>query len=175
MSGNGTAIKNEVTAGYLIQGNRICLALKQEKVGEGLWMPYGGAVEPGESYEECMVRELKEESHVHCTTEDLEKVGILSIYKYDKDNRLFNKMSVAVYLIHDWIGDPHDTDEMKNAQWFYKDKLPTEKMLPADRIWLPRVLAGKNVMVKAFYDDHYRMNPKHPPIIEEYVRPSRIP
>jgi hypothetical protein len=40
---------------------------------------------------------------------------------------------------------------MSLPTWFDFDKIPTDKMLPADKVWLPIVLSGKKILFKANY------------------------
>lgn len=46
------------------------------------WMPPGGRIEPGESYEEAVVREVKEETNMRVTHQAL--IGYQDIYEPDR-------------------------------------------------------------------------------------------
>jgi 8-oxo-dGTP diphosphatase len=162
--------------GFPIRKKTVLLAEKQSKVGKGLYMPYGGMIESGETAEEAMVRELEEESRMTATVDDLEKVGTLIRYEYLK-GRLSSKLTAPIYLIHFCGGKPTDTKEMKGARWFprSKRKLPLSRMLPADRIWIPKVLAGKYVTIYVAYDELMAMQLLHPPSVNELVTRSPRP
>ncbi|MDP3993190.1 MAG: NUDIX domain-containing protein [bacterium] len=59
----------------------VCLAMKKRGFGAGKWNFSGGKVLPGETAEECLVRETKEEFEVDIS--DLRPVGILYFFFAD--------------------------------------------------------------------------------------------
>ena len=114
------------------------LAMKKRGFGTGKWNGYGGKVADQETPRVAAVRELQEESGLSASEEALEQVGLVRFY-FDS-NQLFE---CHVFLVRDWRGEPHESDEMK-PHWFPVLQLPLDEMWVADGKWVPLVLAGKN-------------------------------
>jgi 8-oxo-dGTP pyrophosphatase MutT (NUDIX family) len=151
---NGVIKEKKAVVGFPVTKKNVLLAIKQRgNIGRGLYMPYGGKLERGETFEEAMVREFFQESGMSTVTDDLEEVGVLFTQNH-LNGRPAVEWEIRIYLIHGWDGVPVDTDEMRSPRWFprSKYKLPLARMLPADCIWVPKVLAGKYVEVYTAYD-----------------------
>ncbi|OHA91630.1 MAG: hypothetical protein A2758_00800 [Candidatus Zambryskibacteria bacterium RIFCSPHIGHO2_01_FULL_49_18] len=67
------------------------------------WMPPGGAIEPGESYEEAVVREVKEETNMKILKQEL--IGYQDIYEPDRIVRQTRSFCL-VEPYGDFSGDP---------------------------------------------------------------------
>lgn len=140
---------------YLIGDKKILLSLKTQKIGKGSFNGFGGGIEPGESEREAAIRELKEESGgVTADSGDLSKVAVLECCNAMAGGETFT-CRIHVFFLHKWKGEPRNTDEMENPTWFGFDSLPDSLML-ADKIWLPLVLAGKKIFVKAKYGPYQK-------------------
>ncbi len=133
---------------FPVREDKILLGLKMKKIGQGCWNGYGGGIENGETPEQSMIRELWEESKVKTFPNALEKVAIIDFHNIKTDGNLFI-CKVHIYLLHQWEGDFQPTDEMADPTWFRKQELPLDSMMPADREWLPIVLAGKKIIGEA--------------------------
>ena len=144
------------TVCFLVKDNKILLGLKTKKIGEGCWNGYGGGIEDGESAVEAAVRELKEETSgkeaggIIALPEHLEKIAIVDFHNTKSDGKTF-VCRVHFYLVKQWKGEAQETEEMIKPTWFGIDELPFEKMMPADKIWLPIALSGKSIVAKARY------------------------
>ena len=89
--------------------NRILLAMKKRGFGVGKFNGYGGKVKEGESVAQAMIRELKEESGLDVTNENLIKVCEFDFYFPHKPE--FNQ-TVHVFLVEKYSGEPVETEEM---------------------------------------------------------------
>ena len=135
---------------FPVKEDKILLGLKMKKIGQGCWNGYGGGIDDEETPEQSMIRELKEEAKVKAFPNALEKVAIIDFKNTKTDGNVF-VCRVHIYLLHQWEGDFQPTDEMASPTWFEKKDLPLDGMMPADREWLPIVLAGKKIIGEAEY------------------------
>jgi ADP-ribose pyrophosphatase YjhB (NUDIX family) len=67
------------------------------------WTPPGGGIEPGETYEEAVVREVQEESNMRVVSQKL--IGFQDIYEPNRIVRQ-TRSFCRVEPIGDFVGDP---------------------------------------------------------------------
>jgi mutator protein MutT len=125
---------------FLRRDEEILLAMKKRGFGAGRYNGVGGKVESGETIEQALARESREEIGV--TPMNYRQVAEHDFVKNSKTNPFH--MYVHVYLCDEWQGEPTETDEML-PKWFDMAAIPYDKMWADDSIWLPHVLAGKKV------------------------------
>ncbi len=130
----------ETTLLFLLRGGEILLAMKKRGFGEGRWNGVGGKIEPGESVENAMVREVEEEIGVTPTA--YHQVADISFDQFFKGEPA--KMHLHIFFATEWEGEPTESEEMK-PQWYSVSALPFEDMWPDDPYWLPLVLEGKKI------------------------------
>ena len=135
----------ETTLCLLKKDNKILLAMKKRGFGEGKYNGVGGKLEEGETPEQAMIRETKEEILV--TPTKYEKVGFLEFDEYYKGKK--GRIAFHLYIATEWIGEPSESDEMI-PKWFDINEIPYDKMFPDDKHWLPYILDGKKI--KAYFD-----------------------
>jgi 8-oxo-dGTP diphosphatase len=130
---------------------RVLLGQKKRGFGSGKWNGFGGKRKSGESFADCAVRELREESGLIVQPEDLIQAGYLDFrFPYSSDL----SHDGWIYLVKKWQGNIIDTSEMA-PQWFDISQIPYDHMWKADRAWLPQVLKGKLVIgYVSFGDDN---------------------
>lgn len=113
-----------VTAGVVVRDGKVLVA--KRKTGshlEGLWEFPGGKLEPNESPEECLARELKEELGVGVR---IGKVQEVVYHRYPEKNVLL--LFFACELV-DGEPQPLDVEEMA---WVKPSDLPKLDWVPAD-------------------------------------------
>ena len=135
----------ETTLCLLKKDNRILLAMKKRGFGEGKYNGVGGKIEGGETPDDAMIRETKEEILV--TPTKYEKVGIIEFDEFYKGQK--EKVMFHLYVASEWQGEPTESDEMK-PEWFDIQSIPYDKMFPDDKYWLPLILEGRKI--KAYFD-----------------------
>ncbi|MCR6672147.1 8-oxo-dGTP diphosphatase MutT [Devosia ginsengisoli] len=116
-----------VVAVALIDADRRVLIAQrpQGKQLAGLWEFPGGKVEPGESPEEALIRELEEELGISTKTACLAPVSFAS-HSYDNFHLL-----MPLYACRKWQGEPR-MREHTALKWVRPQKLRDYPMPPAD-------------------------------------------
>lgn len=136
-------IKNTVL--FLIKDDQILLGMKKRGFGAGWWNGFGGKLDPGETFDQSVIRETREE----CTLEihSLQTVARLLFYF---DGQL--EIACQAYITRDFSGKPQETEEMR-PQWFKLDAIPYDTMWPGDDQWIPQVIAsdGSTILDMAIY------------------------
>jgi 8-oxo-dGTP diphosphatase len=123
-----------VVAAVLIneKGEMLISERPQGKALPGVWELPGGKMEPGETPEISLIRELQEELGIQVREEDLEPLTFAS-YRYDTFH-----MIMPLYLCHRWEGNPHGVEGQNLAWVTYADlastPLPAADILPAHRL-----------------------------------------
>lgn len=138
----------QATLLFLIDGDKILLAMKKRGFGVGLWNGVGGKPNEGEMITETALRECHEEIGVMPI--EINEVATLNFYfKGDKKDW---EQQVVVFVCRSWKGEPVETEEMA-PQWFAVSQIPYDKMWPDDKYWLPRVINGEYIKADFYFDD----------------------
>ncbi len=110
---------------------RVLLAKRPEgKKMAGLWEFPGGKLNPGETPEAALIRELKEELGIDVTAACLAPLFFAS-HGYERFHLL-----MPLYVCRRWKGSPTGR-EGQTLAWVHKDKLGEYKMPEADRPLVP--------------------------------------
>lgn len=117
----------------LVQRGRQALLGRSPHFTEGVYSTLAGFVEPGESLEECVHREIAEEVGV--------RVGNLR-YFASQPHSFPNSLMVG--FVADWIEGwiQIDAQEIEDARWFDRDRLPT----------LPHPMSIAHALIKDFVE-----------------------
>lgn len=109
----------------VIRDNRVLLVRRGQPPSEGLWAIPGGRVRLGETLQEAIEREVKEETGV--TISPTNPVYTFDVIERDDRGRV-RFHYVIVDLIADYVsGEPKPSDDAREADWFTFqeiDKLP---------------------------------------------------
>jgi 8-oxo-dGTP diphosphatase len=113
-------------AALLDSDGRVLLAKRPEgKKMAGLWEFPGGKVDPGETPERALIRELQEELGVDTRTSCLAPIGFAS-HAYDDFHLL-----MPLYVCRVWQGTPQ-SKEGQDLAWVRPARLSDYPMPPAD-------------------------------------------
>lgn len=136
---------DRATLVFVVQGDDILLIEKKRGLGGGKVNAPGGKVDPGETIEQCAVRECREELGIEVSA--LEQLGE---HRFQFTNG---------YSIHCWVyrtdryeGVPVETDEAAPL-WRKIADIPYERMWEDDRIWLPLLIEGRSFSASWIFDD----------------------
>jgi ADP-ribose pyrophosphatase YjhB (NUDIX family) len=135
-----------MTLCILRKGDELLLGMKKVRFGAGNYNGYGGKVDEGESIEQALVREMKEESR-------------LELLKYELRGRMKFELTDSFKEVHiyeglDWVGDLIETDEMAPF-WFNISDIPYEKMWKSDVSWYPYFLKREYFEGETIFDENY--------------------
>jgi len=117
------------------------------RLGGGKWDCPGGKLQPGESLEECVVREVREETGL--TISDPELHGSFDVY--------FGPGDEPHWVVHVFSASRFAGRLQASAEgilrWFPEDQFPYEQMWPSDQHWLPAILAGHRFQATFWFDE----------------------
>lgn len=130
----------DLTLLFLIQDNRILLAMKKRGFGEGRFNGVGGKIEPGETIEQALIREAQEE--IAITPIEFEKMADVTFDEFYKGKPTI--LHVNIFIATKWTGTPAESEEMA-PKWFLKNEIPYDNMWSSDIYWLPQIIEGKKV------------------------------
>lgn len=123
---------NIVTAAIIEKDDRILIA--QREGGSHMeykWEFPGGKLEPGETPEECIVREIKEELDM--------KIEVLDIYKVVQFKYMEKDILLLAYKCRLLEGEGK-TIECNDFRWVKRDELNNFDFVPADVAIVEKIL-----------------------------------
>jgi 8-oxo-dGTP diphosphatase len=114
----------EVTAAILVRGGRVLAALRPEgKHLAGHWELPGGKIEPGESPEECLVREIAEELGIRVRV----RTPFVSV------THEYPELHVRLHtFLCDWVCGEIVAHEHPQLRWLAAGELGSVPWAPAD-------------------------------------------
>ncbi len=104
--------------GIVLRGNEIALIKRKKDPYRGTWALPGGFVECGESVENAVLREVKEETGLECRIDQL--FGVYSDPRRDPRGHMVSIVYVLEPVSHEFL--PR-TDALE-ARWFNIEDLP---------------------------------------------------
>jgi 8-oxo-dGTP diphosphatase len=118
---------------------------KPNDIHEGKWNGLGGKFEAGESPEECIVREVREESGLVIQNPGLHGLLVFTQFK-GKDWYVF------VFTATEFEGELIDSPEGK-LEWIDDGKLCELPLWPSDRVFLPWLERREFFSAKFIYEE----------------------
>ena len=117
---------------------------KVNDIHEGKWNGLGGKFEPGETPEECVIREVYEESGLSIRNPKL--CGLLMFPKFKG-----NDWYVFAFTASDFTGELIDSPEGK-LEWIPDEKVLELTLWESDHIFMPWIKSGKFFSAKFIYE-----------------------
>tara|TARA_Y100001968_G_scaffold289592_1_gene292716 strand:+ start:163 stop:624 length:462 start_codon:yes stop_codon:yes gene_type:complete len=117
---------------YITDGEKTLMlhrVKKENDMHEGKWNGLGGKLEEGESPEECVIREVYEESGLKIKSPKLK--GIITFPKFDE----IDDWLVFVYTVNNYEGNTIDSDEGV-LEWIDNSKLLDLNLWEGDKVYM---------------------------------------
>ncbi len=119
---------------------------KKNDVHEGKWNGLGGKFEHGETPEECVIREVKEESGLLIKSPLLRGLITFPVFDGKKDWYVF------LFTAHKFEGKLIDSHEGR-LEWIPNDKLLDLNLWEGDRTFIPWLFQDKFFSAKFVYEN----------------------
>ena len=133
---------------YLKKGNQYLFMLRNKEkndLNEGKWIGIGGHIEQGESKEEALIREVKEETGF--TINSFKYRGEILFINNDYQEIMY------VFTSDDFSGEMIECDEGE-LSWIDKDKILDLNLWEGDRYFLkPLLNSDKMIKFEMIYKD----------------------
>jgi 8-oxo-dGTP diphosphatase len=136
--------KDPATLVFVMRDDEILLINKKTGLGKGKVNGPGGKVEPGETPEQCAIRECQEELGI--TVGNLEYCGEHKFQFVDGYS-----IHVFVYRTREFHGVPTESREARPL-WVKVDEIPYEQMWEDDHLWLPMMIRGERFRTRWIFD-----------------------
>lgn len=124
-------------AGILIRDRRL---LVERSKGKMFFIAPGGQIEAGETPEEALVRELREEFQITVHPEDFELFGTFLAAAAGQEEKV---LEMKVFTVKSWEGEPTPDSEVEELRWVASGN---EEHLPLGSIFehevIPRLKAA---------------------------------
>ena len=123
---------------YLERGDEYLMlhrVKKKNDLNHDKWIGVGGKCEEGESPEDCVLRETREETGLTLT--DYRYRGLVTFVSDQAPTEYMHLFTASA-----WTGVPHECDEGELA-WIEKDKLLSLPLWEGDKIFLRLLDAGE--------------------------------
>lgn len=109
---------------------------KEKDPNEGKWIGVGGKLEPGETPEECLVREVLEETGL--TLRSYQKRGVILFLSDTWEDEVMH-----LYTSGDFAGEVIEDCDEGDLKWISLDKIPKLNLWEGDRVFLQELLEEK--------------------------------
>ena len=101
----------------LIEGGKVLLVKRGRDPFKGEWAIPGGRIEENERAEDCLRREMKEETNL-----DVEPVRLVGLYSDPKRDP--RGIIAAAYIVRRTGGEPKAGDDAAEVAWFPLNNVP---------------------------------------------------
>ncbi len=116
---------NVGVGGAVVHENRLLLVRRSSRRGRGNWQVPGGFIEPNETIEQAVIREVMEEAGVN--TEVRGVLGVRNRYDPDVDNSLY----IVMLLSPLGMNPQPDNHEVDRAGFFTLEEIKALEQVPA--------------------------------------------
>jgi len=135
------------TLGIIIENEKLLLGEKKKgEIGTGRLSGPGGKLDQGETLEECLVRETREELEIDLDPNSLELVAVIDFYAAGEID-----FRVYVYRAKILSGEIHETADMIPG-WYTATEETFKRTYESDQHWLPQAARGEKFNANVYYE-----------------------
>lgn len=131
---------------YVIRDDAALLIRKKKGFGAGKLNAPGGKLKEGETAEECVMREVYEETGLKLSS--VRSHGFLRFYFGEKEEP---DWIVYIFSSTSFDGELRESDEA-SPLWVDLERMPFDQMWDDDRHWLPLLLQNKRFLGDFYFD-----------------------
>lgn len=137
------------TLAYIEKNEKFLMLYRNKKendINEGKWVGVGGKLEANESPDECIKREIYEETGLKA--EKMKLRGFITFV-----NTICESELIFIYTVSDYSGDLIDCNE-GTLEWIDKEKVLNLNLWEGDRYFLTPILKNEDkfINIKFVYD-----------------------
>ena len=132
---------------YIKQQGQTLMVHRDKKPNDmhlGKWNGLGGKFEPGESPEECVIREVREESGLEVRNPKLH--GLLMFPNFKGDD-----WYVFVFTAREFSGELVDDSPEGKLEWIPDEKLASLNLWESDQVFFPWLESDRFFSAKFIY------------------------
>lgn len=115
-------------AGVVVGHDGLLLVKRDKPPSEGLWSVPGGVIETGETQEQALVREVKEETGI--SVQVLEAMNTIDLISLDEEGKVEYHYVLSYFLAKAKSGTIKPESRRAEVKWFALDELPEYEMHP---------------------------------------------
>lgn len=133
---------------YLKQNSKTLMVYRNKKPNDihaGKWNGLGGKFEPGESPEDCVIREVREESGLEIRNPHLHGLLLFTNFKG-------NDWYVFVFTAREFTGELSASSPEGRLEWVDDEQLTELNLWESDQIFFPWIEAGRFFSAKFEYE-----------------------
>lgn len=118
--------------GVLFENRQVLLIKRANEPAKGLWAIPGGKVQAGETLNEALIREFREETALDI--EAGEQIYQFEPMERDEEGKLIYHYLIIDFLVKRRSGECKAGDDAQEIRWFSRQEVDSEKsMAPATR------------------------------------------
>lgn len=122
----------------VLRGRQVLLAQRGHPPAEGTWSLPGGLIELGETAEQAVIREIREETAIEALAGPI--LGLFQPIQRDADERVRYHFVVIDFLAYYQAGVLQPGDDAVDLRWVEPADLNTYQLTPAARDMIERGL-----------------------------------
>jgi 8-oxo-dGTP diphosphatase len=123
-------------AGIVVKGRDVLLVQRGHEPAKGKWGIPGGVVEVGETVEEALRREVREETGCECTP--LKHLATFDSIRRDPDGRVHWHYILFEYLCRYDSGEARASDDASEVKWVGLDDLGSVNIMESTRSFIEK-------------------------------------
>lgn len=136
------------TGAIILAKNKILLEKRGNEPAKGKWTVPGGVVKVGETLEEAVVRETKEETGLDVRSPQL--IDVVSQVDFDENLQVRYHFVIVDFVVKIGRGKPKAASDAEELKWVPLSEVPSYDLTPSFR----RFFIKNKVKLENFNSDH---------------------